>query len=329
MFDPHQQGIVGPRLERAVRNAMLTAMQAGEGYTLVEVVRLLISQKFVDKLIPKIKDEMVKQYWTEEQAQTAQYHKSEILGYIVSKFDRFVTNKLMRNIIGQSKSSFNFREIMDNQKIFLVNLSKGLIGEENAQFLGLLLVPKILSAAMSRADMSIEDRNPFFLYVDEFQNFATEDFAQILSEARKYKLGLIVANQYISQVDEKIRDAVFGNVGTIISFKVGVTDAQYLKNEFYPVFDENDIVNVENMNAYVKMLVHGEYPAPFSMYTWFNPDPAKGKYPVDKKTASMIKQHSRLRYGRDKDLIEAEIAQRGAEEEAAPVAETNPSPFAF
>lgn len=328
MFDPNQQGIVGPRLERAVRNAMLTAMEAGDGYTLVEVVRLLISQKFVDKLIPKIKDEMVKKYWTEEQAQTAQYHKSEILGYIVSKFDRFVTNKLMRNIIGQSKSSFDFRKVMDEQKILLVNLSKGVIGEENAQFLGLLLVPKILSAAMSRADIAVEDRKPFFLYVDEFQNFATEDFAQILSEARKYKLGLVVANQYISQVEEKIRDAVFGNIGTIASFKVGVNDAQYLKNEFYPVFDENDIVNLENINAYIKMLVHGEYPPPFSMSTWFNPDKVTGRYPVDKKTSEMIRQLSRLRYGRDKELVESEMNQRGAEDEA-PTANLVPPPAPF
>ncbi len=325
LFDPNGQGIVGPRLERAVRNAMLTAMEAGEGYTLVEVVRILISQKFVDKLIPKIKDEMVKQYWTEEQAQTAQYHKSEILGYIVSKFDRFVTNKLMRNIIGQSKSSFDFRKVMDEQKILLINLSKGIIGEENAQFLGLLIVPKILSAAMSRADIDKEDRKPFFLYVDEFQNFATEDFAQILSEARKYGLGLIVANQYISQVQEKIRDAVFGNIGSIVSFKVGVNDAQYLKNEFYPVFDENDLVNLENVNAYVKLLINSEYPTPFSISTWFD----KSRFPSDKKTAEMIRQLSRLRYGRDRELVEAEMAQRGAEEESTPGPDLTPPPSPF
>ena len=313
MFDPNQQGIVGPRLERAVRNSMLTAMEAGEGYTLVEVVRILTSPKYVEKLIPQIKDDMVKRYWTEEMAQTAQYHKSEILGYIVSKFDRFVTNKLVRNIIGQSRSSFDFREVMDDGKILLVNLSKGIIGEENAQFLGLLLVPKILSAAMSRADISVGERRPFYLYVDEFQNFATTDFAQILSEARKYKLGLIVANQYISQMDEKIRDAVFGNIGSIISFKVGVNDAQYLKNEFYPTFDENDLVKLENINAYVKLLVSDEYPAPFSMTTWFDPNPKTGRFPADHKTLEMVKQLSRLRYGKDRELVESEMRQRGQE----------------
>lgn len=310
MFDPNQQGIVGPRLERAVRNAMLTAMEAGDGFTLIEVVRILISPKFVEKLIPKLTDELVKKYWTEEQAQTAQYHKSEILGYIVSKFDRFVTNKLMRNIIGQSKSSFDFRKIMDDRKILLVNLSKGLVGEENSQFLGLLLVPKILSSAMSRVDIPQEQRVPFYLYVDEFQNFATTDFAQILSEARKYKLGLIVANQYIAQVEEKIRDAVFGNIGSIVSFKVGVNDAQYLKNEFYPIFDENDLVNLENINAYVKLLVKDEYPAPFSLSTWFDPDPVTGRFPSNAKNADMIKQLSKLRYGRDRALVESEISRR-------------------
>jgi len=319
LFDPHGQGIVGPRLERAVRNAMLTAMEAGEGFTLVEVVRILISPKFVEKLIPKIKDEMVKQYWLEEQAQTAQYHKSEILGYIVSKFDRFVTNKLMRNIVGQSKSSFDFRKVMDEQKILLINLSKGIIGEENAQFLGLLIVPKILSAAMSRANIEKDARSPFFLYVDEFQNFATEDFAQILSEARKYGLGLIVANQYISQVQESIRDAVFGNIGSIVSFKVGVNDAQYLKSEFYPIFDENDLVNLENINAYAKLLVNSEYPPPFSLATWFD----NNRFPSDKRTSDMIKQLSRLRYGRDRELVEREMIDRSAGEEATSVADVS------
>jgi len=310
LFDPNQQGIVGPRLERAVRNAMLTAMEAGEGFTLIEVVRIITDQKFVDNLIPKIKDDLVKRYWTDEMAQTAQYHKSEILGYIVSKFDRFVTNKLMRNIIGQSKSSFDFRKVMDERKILLINLSKGIIGAENAQFLGLLLVPKILSAAMSRANVEREQRHPFFLYVDEFQNFATEDFAHILSEARKFGLGLVVANQYISQVDEKIRDAIFGNIGSIVSFKVGVEDASYLKNEFHPVFDENDLVQLENINAYVKLLVNEEYPAPFSISTWFDPDPKSGRFPADKNTAKMIKQLSRLRYGKDREQVEADIRHR-------------------
>lgn len=308
MFDPNRQGIVGPRFERAVRNAMLTAMSE-EGNTLIEVMRLLTDPSFVKKKLPLVKDDIVRRYWTDEIAQTSDFHKSEVLGYIVSKFDRFVTNKLMRNIIGQGKSSFDFRKVMDEGKILIVNLSKGLVGEENTQFLGLLLVPKILAAAMSRADIPEDQRKDFYLYVDEFQNFATDDFAQILSEARKYKLNLIVANQYISQIDERIRDAVFGNVGSIVSFKVGVTDAQYLQNEFAPIFDQNDLVNLEAINAYTKLLVDGEYPPPFSMYTHLKNSPF-GILPADMQIAQTIKELSRLKYGRDREIVEVEITQR-------------------
>jgi hypothetical protein len=308
MFDPNRQGIVGPRFERAVRNAMLTAMSE-EANTLIEVMRLLTDPAFVKKKLPLVKDDIVRRYWTDEIAQTSDFHKSEVLGYIVSKFDRFVTNKLMRNIIGQSKSSFDLRKIMDEGKILIVNLSKGLVGEENSQFMGLLLVPKILAAAMSRADVPEEQRRDFYLYVDEFQNFATDDFSQILSEARKYKLNLVVANQYISQIDEKIRDAVFGNVGSIVSFKVGVSDAQYLQNEFAPVFDQNDLVNLESINAYLKLLVDGEYPPPFSMYTHLKNLPF-GVPPADLQLAETIKELSRLKYGRDREIVETEIIQR-------------------
>lgn len=308
MFDPNRQGIVGPRFERAVRNAMLTAMSE-EGNTLVEVMRILTDPAFVKKKLPLVKDDLVRRYWTDEIAQTSDFHKSEVLGYIVSKFDRFVTNKLMRNIIGQSKSSFDIRQVMDEGKILIVNLSKGLVGEENSQFLGLLLVPKILSAAMSRADMPKEQRRDFYLYVDEFQNFATDDFSQILSEARKYFLNLIVGNQYISQIDERVRDAVFGNVGSIISFKVGVSDAQYLQNEFAPIFDQNDLINLESINAYVKLLVDGEYPPPFSMYTHLKNAPY-GELKPDYEMATTIKELSRLKYGRDAGIVETEIVQR-------------------
>jgi hypothetical protein len=308
MFDPNRQGIVGPRFERAVRNAMLTAMSE-EGNTLVEVMRLLTDPAFVKKKLPLVKDDLVRRYWTDEIAQTSDFHKSEVLGYIVSKFDRFVTNRLMRNIVGQSKSSFDLRKIMDEGKILIVNLSKGLVGEENSQFLGLLLVPKILSAAMSRADVPKEQRRDFYLYVDEFQNFATDDFSQILSEARKYYLNLVVGNQYISQIDERVRDAVFGNVGSILSFKVGVNDAQYLQNEFAPVFDQNDLINLESINAYVKLLVDGEYPPPFSMYTHLKNAPY-GELKPDLEMANTIKELSRLKYGRDAAIVETEISQR-------------------
>jgi len=203
------------------------------------------------------------------------------------------------------------RQIMDEGKILLVNLSKGLVGEENSQFLGLLLIPKILSAAMARADMSIESRRDFFLYVDEFQNFATEDFAQILSEARKYRLNLTVANQYIAQLDEKIRDAVFGNVGTMASFKVGIDDAAYLQNWFSPIFDQDDLINLENIDTYIKLLVDGEYPAPFSMNTHLKHAPFDWKT-TNSEMGQLVKELSRLRYGRDRSLVEAEISKRAA-----------------
>ena len=321
MFDPHNQGITGPRFERAVRNAMLTVMEE-EGRTLVEVLRILSDQNYANKKIPNIKDELVKRYWTDEIANTQEFHKSEVLGYIVSKFDRFVTNKLARNIFGQAKSGFNMRWVMDNQKVLIVNLSKGLIGEENAQFLGLLLVPRILSAAMSRADIRQDDRKDFYLYVDEFQNFSTEDFAQILSEARKYRLNLIVANQYITQIDEKIRDAVFGNVGSVISFKVGNQDAQFLESVFMPVFDANDLVNLENVNAYVKIIYQGESPPAFSINTNYKYATFDIPKDGDKRTGDIVKNLSRYRYGRDRALVEAEMRERARMDDETPAPKT-------
>jgi hypothetical protein len=305
MFDPHNQGITGPRFQQAVRNGMLTAM-AMPDTSLVEVVRIITDDKYVKKFLPHLKDEVVKRYWTDQIANTQDFHKSEILGHVTSKFEKFVTNKLMRNIIAQSKSGFNIREAMDSKKILIINLSKGLIGEENSQFLGLLMVPRILNAAMQRADIEESKRQDFFLYVDEFQNFATDDFQQILSEARKYRLNLVVANQYIAQIDEKIRDAVFGNVGTTVSFKVGVNDASYLQNEFSPVFEQNDLINLENYNVYMKLLVDGEYPAPFSAKVPYDPE----KFPKYEEVGKMIKELSRLRYGRDRELVEQEITRR-------------------
>jgi hypothetical protein len=305
LFDPNRQGITGPRLERAVRNCMLTAMSK-PGNTLIEVFRLvLLDKKFIDEMLPYVKDDMVKKYWTEEIAQTSDYHKSETLGYFASKFDRFVINKLMRNILGQSVSAFNLRDIMDNQKILIVNLDKGKIGEENSQFLGLLLVPKILSAAMSRSNIPEDQRKDFYLYVDEFQNFATEDFAQILSESRKYRLNLIVANQYIAQMIDEVKNAVFGNVGTIVSFKVGVSDAEFLEKEFEPIFNQKDLINLENRFAYVKMLSNGEVQPPFSMQTVMSP-----VQPND-AIAQSIKKLSRLKYGKDVNDVEEEIKGRG------------------
>ena len=197
---------------------------------------------------------------------------------------------------------------MDEGKILLINLAKGELGEENTNFLGLILVPRILMAAMSRADTPMEQRRDFYFYVDEFQNFATPDFAVILSEARKYRLALCVANQFIGQVEEEVKNAVFGNVGTIIAFRVGVSDANYLQHEFTPTFAEDDLLNVERFHAYIKTIVNGEPVPPFSMD--LTKDLNKIKAMESPRVAEIIKEMSRLKYGRDEKLVEAEITRR-------------------
>jgi len=309
MYDPNNQGFVGPIFEHSIRNAMLSVMyEPGAGF--IEVVRCVTDDNYVKTLLPKIKDPIVKRYWTDEMAQTTQQTKSDSLGYIVSKFGKFITNRLMRNIIGQAKSGFNMREAMDTQKIVLINLSKGKLGEEGSAFLGLLFVPKILGAAMSRVDVAQEQRKPFFFYVDEFQNFATPDFATILSEARKYKLALTVANQFIGQMEDSVRKAVFGNVGTMVVLRTGVEDAKYLKEEMQGVFDENDIINQEKYHAYVKTIVNNEPVPPFSLdttkdYAKHLEEKAKGA-----ELAKKIIEMSRLKYGRDVRFVEAEIQLR-------------------
>ncbi|HKC05065.1 MAG TPA: type IV secretion system DNA-binding domain-containing protein [Patescibacteria group bacterium] len=307
LFDPYKTGIVGPRFEHAVRNAMLTAMYE-PGSTFVEIMRILTDSKFVQELLPKVQDPIIRRYWTDQIAQTSDFHKSEVLDYITSKFGRFVTNKLIRNIIGQSQSSFDLRHVMDEGKILLINLAKGSLGEENSNFLGLILVPRVLMAAMSRVDIPMEQRRDFYFYVDEFQNFATPDFATILSEARKYRLGLCVANQFIGQVEEEVKNAVFGNVGTIVSYRVGVTDANYLQHEFSPTFGEDDLLNVEKYHAFVKTIVNNEPVPPFSLD--MTKDISKVKAVESERVAEIIKEMSRLKYGRDEKLVEAEITRR-------------------
>lgn len=307
LFDPNKTGIIGPRFEHAVRNAILTVMSE-PGNTFIEVMRVLTDQNFVQELLPKVQDPIIKRYWTDQIAQTSDFHKSEVLDYITSKFGRFVTNKMIRNIIGQSESAFSFRQVMDEEKILLVNLAKGKIGEENSSFLGLILIPKILVAAMSRQDMPKEQRKDFFLYVDEFQNFATPDFAQILSEARKYKLNLIVANQFIGQMEEEIKNAIFGNVGTICSFRVGVNDANYLQHEFQPTFTEVDLINIDKYNNYIKTIVNEEPVPPFSMD--LTRDMTKEAEKINPRVAELVRELSRLKYGRDVAVVDAEISQR-------------------
>jgi len=305
LYDPYKTGIVGPRFEHAIRNAMLTVMTE-PGSTFVEVVRCLTDPKYVQELLPKVDDPMVRRYWTDQIAQTADFHKSETLDYIVSKFGRFVTNKMMRNIIGQSKSAFDFRKVMDEGKILVINLAKGSIGEENSSFLGLLLIPKILMAAMSRQNVPEEQRRDFYLYVDEFQNFATQDFAQILSEARKFHLNLTVANQFISQMEDEVKNAVFGNVGTICTFRVGISDANFLIRQYQPTFSEHDLLNLEMANAYMKTIINGTPVDPFSVKIAAE----ERKVPGNPKVAEMVKKLSSLKYGQPRIVVEAEIARR-------------------
>ena len=296
LYDPNRQGIMGPQLERAIRNVMLTAM-VDEHSTMVDVLRLLIDADYAKKFISKVTDPLVRKYWTDEMAKTSDFHKSEKMGYFVSKFDRFVTDKLMRNILGQPKSSFNIPQIMAEKKILLVDLAKGKIGEENSNFIGLILVPKILSAALARHKLleAGQEFSSFYLYVDEFQNFATPDFETILSEARKYKLNLTVAHQFISQLSEEIKDAIFGNVGSLCTFRAGAEDSEFLEHYFEPAFSKKDIGNLPIGNAYIKLLVDGHPSPPFSMnIPW---DVISTNVPKNQEVAKKIIEMSRLKFG--------------------------------
>jgi hypothetical protein len=273
----------------------------------VEVLRLLTNDDFARSKINKIKDPLIKTYWTDQMAKTTEFHKSETLGYYISKFDRFVSDSVIRNIVGQSKSAFDFVDLMNGKKILIVNLAKGLIGEENMSFLGMLLIPKFLSAAMERENIPEDQREDFYLYVDEFQNFATADFVNILSEARKFRLNLVVANQYISQIQEDIRDAVFGNVGSLGALRVGVDDAHYLIRHFQPIFTEADLINNGIGNVYLKVLVDGKPSEPFSVaLDWLETQ----RVPKNPKVAQVIQDIARVKYARPKNLVEADVIRR-------------------
>lgn len=306
LFPPE---MIGPMFEHNMRNVMLTLMaDLKSPGTIAEIPRMFSDPEFQKHWVAKVKDPVVRAFWEKEMAKTSDFHKSEMLGYLVSKVGRFVENEMMRNIIGQVKSGFNIREIMDQGKILLVNLSKGKTGDVNANLLGLIIVTKLQVAALSRADLPEAERKPFYLYIDEFQNFITPSIATILSEARKYQLGLIVAHQYMGQLEQpkgntEIRDAVLGNAGTILCFRIGVEDAELMAKEFAPVFNSYDLINIENQNAYIKLLINQTASKPFAMHTIF---PPRG----DQKLANALRQISRLKYGRDKRLVGAEILER-------------------
>ena len=306
--------MLGPMFEHNMRNAMLTLMADEEHPgTITDIPRIFTDMEFQKYKVAKVKDPVVRLFWEKEMAKTSDFHKSEMLGYLISKVGRFVENAMMRNIVGQSKSAFNFREVMDKKKILLVNLAKGKVGEINAKLLGLIIVSKLQMAALSRADMREDDRRDFYLYVDEFQNFITDAFSSILSEARKYHLNLIVAHQYLGQLEQQagaqgaaskdLRDAVFGNAGSMLCFRIGAEDSEVMAKEFAPTFNEFDLVNIDRFNAYVKLMVRGSASKPFNMATY--PLPKNGNHEM----AAAIRQLSRLKYGRARADVEREILE--------------------
>lgn len=308
LFPPE---MIGPIFEHNMRNAMLTLMaDKEEPGTIIEIPRLFTDESFQRYKVSKVRDPLVRAFWEKEIAKTTEFHKSEMLGYLISKVGRFVENEMMRNIIGQPRSGFDFRDVMDNQRILLVNISRGRVGEVNSALLGLIIVSKLQMAAMSRVELPEEARKDFYLYIDEFQNFTTDSIATILAEARKYRLCLTMAHQFIGQLTEGIRHAVFGNVGSMISFRVGSHDAEFLIKQFEPVFNESDLINLDNYNAYIKLMVDGETTHPFNMITY---PPKRGST----EFAQTIKELSRLKYGREKGVVEEEILKRsrlGAQE---------------
>ncbi len=254
------------RMEYILNNCILALLEY-PGSTLLGVNRMLSNPDYRKEIVDKVTDPVVKAFWVQEFARYNQRYEVEATAAIQNKVGQFISAAIIRNIIGQTESTINMRRIMDEQKILIVNLSKGRIGEDNSRLLGALLITKLQLAAMSRVDMPEKDRKDFFLYVDEFQNFATESFANVLSEARKYRLALILGHQYIAQMDEIVRDAVFGNVGTLISFRVGAEDAEFLEKEFLPDFNAFDFVNLTKYNIYLKLMIDGVAGRPFSAVT--------------------------------------------------------------
>jgi hypothetical protein len=293
----------GPRLEYILRYTLLALLE-NEGTTLLDITKMLTDKKFREKILLNVTDTVVRNFWQVEFAGWTERYIAEAVPPILNKVGAFVANPIIRNIIGQPKSTFNIRKIMDDGKILVVNLSKGLIGEDNAAILGSFIVTKIQLAAMSRSDIPrVEDRKPFYLYVDEFQNFATDSFATILSEARKYGLNLMVANQYVSQMEETVRDAVFGNVGTIISMRVSAEDSPLLAKQFEPQFEPTDLLNMNNRHFIVNMVIKGEKTQPFSATTLGLPPPQ-----TDTNLEAII-ANSRASYARPYAEVEAEIGQ--------------------
>jgi len=296
---------MGPAFEQYFRNATMLVMEdPSSGSTILDIARVLSNSEFRAAKLAKSMNPVVNQFWTEIATKAGGDAALEnIVPYITNKFDDFTANDFIRPIVGQQESSFKFREVMDTKKILLINLSKGRLGEKNANLLGLIVVGKLFMAALSRADNPRADHVPFYLYIDEFQNVTTDSIPGILSEARKYKLALSVAHQFLNQIEEKTRDAVFGNVGNMAVFRVGEEDAEFFAKQFAPVFEALDFVNIENRNAYVKILTGGVPQKPFDLKT---PDlPSANHAQTDD-----LMQLSALTYGRDRATVETMIRER-------------------
>lgn len=301
LFDPEKKGIIGPQFEHWLRNAALTVMAGPEGGSIIEIPKLFVDKEFEMAKRKHLADPLVIDFWTKQMAKTSEFHKSEMLNYFMSKFGHFMNNALMRNIIGQHASSFNFADVMDNNKILLVNLSKGKIGEVNAHMLGLILISKLQAAILARANKEAGERNPFYLYVDEFQNFTTDTFISLLSESRKYGLGVHLTNQYLSQLPESIKDAVLGNVGTLLSFEIGAEDAEILSREFEPM-EVADFMGLARFNFYIKLMIDGKTSTAFSGRS-LPPEPVYESADMGRRAETF----SRLFYASPRLLVEERI----------------------
>lgn len=296
---------LGPMFEQYFRNATMLVMEdPSSGNTLLEISRVMADKEFRDLKISRAKNIVVKNFWTQVAEKAGgEGELRNMVPYITSKFDVFLANEIMRPIIAQEKSAFNFREVMDNQRILLVNLSKGRLGDINSSLIGLVVVGKILMAALSRTDVLEERRKDFYLYIDEFQNVTTDSIATILSEARKYKLDLTISHQFIGQLKDEIKKAVFGNVGSLATFRIGSDDAEFMSKQYKPIFSEQDLLNIDNFNCYLKLLIRGSTSPSFSMKTY---PPEKGNAEI----AETVKEISRAKYGRAREEVEEEIIKK-------------------
>jgi hypothetical protein len=314
MIKLFNEEVFGPRIQDYFRNGCLTLMESEEGGALTDVVRLFTDDNYQKEKTKNLTNPIVRSFWEHQMAKTGAREKQEMIPYFASKFGQFVTNGLMRNVIGQTKSAFDFADVMNNNKLLFINLSKGETGDINSKLLGMIVVAKIQAAALARQRIPKEERKDFYLYIDEFQNYVTDSIEVILSEARKYRLSLNMAHQYLAQLETgggakgqgvNLKDAVFGNVGSIMAYKIGAQDAEYMAKEMAPVFSDQDLINVDKFKAVMKLSIDTQPSKPFSIVP-VNPYLETG----DAEAAAAYKQLSRLKYGRDKEFVEREIFRR-------------------